>query len=102
MISVIDLQNWKPLKEIVTDGPGFFMRSHADSPYAWTDTFLGKKHDEILLIDKQTLKSPIACAPARARSPATSSSPATAATPRSASGTATARWWSTTRTAWRK
>ncbi len=102
VISVIDLQNWKPLKEIVTDGPGFFMRSHADSPYAWTDTFLGKKHDEILLIDKQTLKSPIACAPARARSPATSSSPATAATPCSASGTATARWWSTTRTAWRK
>lgn len=56
VISVIDLQNWKPLKEIVTDGPGFFMRSHADSPYAWTDTFLGKKHDEILLIDKQTLE----------------------------------------------
>lgn len=56
VISVIDLQNWKPLKEIATDGPGFFMRSHADSPYAWTDTFLGKKHDEILLIDKQTLE----------------------------------------------
>ncbi|MNO36259.1 Nitrite reductase precursor [compost metagenome] len=56
VISVIDLQDWKPIKEIPTDGPGFFMRSHADSPYAWTDTFLGKKNDEILLIDKQSLE----------------------------------------------
>ncbi|MBO3277923.1 nitrite reductase [Pseudomonas schmalbachii] len=56
VISVVDLQDWKPIKEITTDGPGFFMRSHADSPYAWTDTFLGKKNDEILLIDKQSLE----------------------------------------------
>lgn len=56
VISVIDLADWKPIKDIPTDGPGFFMRSHASSPYAWTDTFLGKKHDEILLIDKQTLE----------------------------------------------
>ncbi|MNZ76950.1 Cytochrome D1 heme domain protein [compost metagenome] len=56
VISVIDLQDWKPIREIPTDGPGFFMRSHADSPYAWADTFLGKKNDEILLIDKQSLE----------------------------------------------
>ncbi|SDO34473.1 nitrite reductase [Pseudomonas jinjuensis] len=56
VVSVIDLQDWKPIKEIETGGPGFFMRSHADSPYAWTDTFLGRKNDEILLIDKQSLE----------------------------------------------
>src|SRR5690606_31376008 len=41
LISVLDLHTWNVIKEIPTEGPGFFMRSHRNSPYAWTDVFFG-------------------------------------------------------------
>jgi len=56
LISVIDFKTWKLIKEIPTLGPGFFMRSHVNSRYAWTDVFFGPDNDAIHLIDKQTLK----------------------------------------------
>lgn len=56
LISVLDLDTWKLIKEIPTEGPGFFMRSHEHSPYAWTDVFFGPNNDAIHLIDKQTLE----------------------------------------------
>lgn len=56
LVSVIDLKTWKLIKEIPTLGPGFFMRSHANSAYAWTDVFFGPDNDAIHLIDKQTLE----------------------------------------------
>lgn len=56
LISVLDMQSWKLIEEIPTEGPGFFMRSHADSKYAWTDVFFGPNNDAIHLIDKQSLK----------------------------------------------
>lgn len=56
LISVLDLDTWKLIKEIPTEGPGFFMRSHENSPYAWTDVFFGPNNDAIHLIDKQTLE----------------------------------------------
>ncbi|CAK9889617.1 MULTISPECIES: cytochrome D1 domain-containing protein [Pseudomonas] len=56
LISVIDLKTWRLIKEIPTLGPGFFMRSHAKSAYAWTDVFFGPDNDAIHLIDKQTLE----------------------------------------------
>lgn len=55
-VSVIDMQNWKTIKHIKTDGPGFFMRSHENSPYAWVDVFFGPHRDEVHVIDKATLK----------------------------------------------
>jgi len=55
-ISVIDMQTWKLIKTIKTDGPGFFMRSHDNTPYVWADVFFGPHKDEIHVIDKQTLK----------------------------------------------
>ncbi len=56
-ISVIDTQDWTKIAEIVTAGPGFFMRSHENSRYIWTDSFLSPQHkDEIQIIDKQTLQ----------------------------------------------
>ncbi len=55
-ISIIDMQNWQLIKEIKTLGPGFFMRSHENSPYAWVDVFFGKNKDKVHIIDKQTLK----------------------------------------------
>ena len=55
-ISIIDMQNWKTTKHIKTDGPGFFMRSHPQSKYAWTDVFFGPNKDAVHIIDKQTLE----------------------------------------------
>lgn len=56
LISVLDMQDWSLIKEIPTEGPGFFMRSHENSKYAWTDVFFGPNNDAIHLIDKQTLE----------------------------------------------
>lgn len=42
-ISVIDMESWDTIKTIKTKGPGFFMRSHENTPYAWTDVFFGKR-----------------------------------------------------------
>jgi mono/diheme cytochrome c family protein/DNA-binding beta-propeller fold protein YncE len=56
LISVLDMQTWELIKEIPTEGPGFFMRSHENSKYAWSDVFFGPNNDAIHLIDKQTLQ----------------------------------------------
>lgn len=55
-VSVIDLETWETVATIETLGPGFFMRSHAASPYAWTDVFFGPHKDKVHVIDKQSLK----------------------------------------------
>jgi cytochrome c553 len=55
-ISVIDMKTWKVIKRIKTLGPGFFMRSHENSPYAWTDVFFGPNKEAVHVIDKQTLE----------------------------------------------
>jgi len=55
-VTVIDMQSWKVVKEIKTDGPGFFMRSHENSPYAWVDVFFGPNRDLMHVIDKRTLE----------------------------------------------
>jgi len=55
-VSVIDMQTWNTIKKIKTGGPGFFMRSHKNSPYAWVDVFFGPNHDQVHIIDKATLK----------------------------------------------
>jgi hypothetical protein len=54
-ISVLDMQDWSIVKVIDTPGPGFFMRSHENSPYAWTDGMLGKARDTLTIIDKASL-----------------------------------------------
>ncbi len=55
-ISIFDMANWKKIKTIKTLGPGFFMRSHANSPYAWVDVFFGKDKDAMHIIDKEKLE----------------------------------------------
>lgn len=55
-ISVIDMQTWKTIKKIDTLGPGFFLRSHEKTPYAWADVFFGPHKDSIHIIDKQKLE----------------------------------------------
>ena len=56
VISVIDMQSWQTVKTIETHGPGFFMRSHEASPYAWADSMMSKtRKDTLQVIDKRTL-----------------------------------------------
>ena len=54
-ITVIEMGSWKVIKRIATLGPGFFMRSHDASPYAWADVFFGKDRDAVHVIDKASL-----------------------------------------------
>ncbi len=54
-VSIIDMDNWTVVKTLDTLGPGFFMRSHDGSRYAWTDVFFGPNRDAMHVIDKETL-----------------------------------------------
>lgn len=56
MVTVIDVTDWKVIKKIETLGPGFFMRTHENTPYAWVDVFFGPHRDAVHIIDKATLE----------------------------------------------
>ena len=56
VVSVIDMATWRTVKRIETLGPGFFMRSHERSRYAWVDVFFGPHHDAVHVIDKSSLE----------------------------------------------
>lgn len=53
-VSVIDMTSWKTIKHIQTLGPGFFMRSHEKTPYAWVDVYFGPNKDAVHVIAKRT------------------------------------------------
>lgn len=55
-LTVIDMGSWKVVKRIPTLGPGFFMRSHDNSRYAWADVFFGPNRDAVHVIEKATLE----------------------------------------------
>ena len=55
-ITVIDMKTWKTVRNIKTLGPGFFMRSHENTPYAWTDSFFSPNKDALEIIDKRKLE----------------------------------------------
>jgi hypothetical protein len=55
-VSVIDMESWETIKHIETLGPGFFMRSHENTPYAWVDVFFGPNRDVMHVIDKRSLE----------------------------------------------
>jgi len=56
VVTVIDTQSWKPVKQIPTAGPGFFLRSHENTPYAWVDAMMSPRKDTLQIIDKRTLQ----------------------------------------------
>ncbi len=56
LVTIIDMSNWKTLKQISTNGSGFFMRSHENTPYAWVDAFNSPKRECLQVIDKQKLE----------------------------------------------
>ena len=56
-IDVIELDTWKSVGTIKTPGPGFFMRSHENTRFAWTDSMMSPSaKDTLSIIDKQTLE----------------------------------------------
>ncbi|MDT8345495.1 MAG: cytochrome D1 domain-containing protein [Thermohalobaculum sp.] len=55
-ISIIDMETWATVKRLETLGPGFFMRSHPNSRYAWADVFFGPHRDVMHVIDKERLE----------------------------------------------
>ena len=69
-ISIIDMTNWKTIKSIKTEGPGFFMRSHENSLYAWAGVFFGPNKDAVHIIDKKTLKIVKTLRPAKGKTAA--------------------------------
>jgi cytochrome c553 len=69
-VTVIDMKSWKTIKHIKTLGPGFFMRSHENSPYAWVDVFFGKNKDAVHVIDKKTLEIVKTLRPAKGKTAA--------------------------------
>jgi cytochrome c553/WD40 repeat protein len=56
LVSVIDVKDWKIVKQIPTPGPGFFMRSHEATPYAWVDSMMSPAKDTLTILDKRTLE----------------------------------------------
>lgn len=57
LVTVIDLDSYQNVKQIRTLGPGFFMRSHENSRYAFTDSMMSPQHKNTLqVIDKQSLE----------------------------------------------
>lgn len=56
VVSIVDLESFETLKRIETLGPGFFMRSHENSRYAWVDVFFGPHREAVHVIDKETLE----------------------------------------------
>jgi len=69
-VSVIDMQSWETIKRIPTLGPGFFMRSHENTPYAWVDVFFGPHKDKVHVIDKRTLEIVATLTPAKGKTAA--------------------------------
>jgi hypothetical protein len=57
VVSIVDMKQWKVIKRIDMSGPGFFMRSHENTPYAWADAMMSPANkDTMQIIDKRTLK----------------------------------------------
>ncbi|MEE9157541.1 MAG: cytochrome D1 domain-containing protein [Gammaproteobacteria bacterium] len=55
-VTIIDMNTWTTVARIETLGPGFFMRSHENTPYAWVDVFFGPHKDAVHVIDKSSLE----------------------------------------------
>jgi dihydro-heme d1 dehydrogenase len=57
LVTIVDLATWKTLKQVPTPGPGFFLRSHEASRYAWADSMMAAQgRDTLSVIDKQSLE----------------------------------------------
>ncbi|MDF3831765.1 cytochrome D1 domain-containing protein [Cupriavidus basilensis] len=69
-ISVIDMRTWQTVGNIETNGPGFFLRSHENTPYAWTDAMMSPRRDTLQVIDKESLQVVASVTPSPGRTAA--------------------------------
>jgi DNA-binding beta-propeller fold protein YncE/cytochrome c553 len=69
-VTIIDIKTWKTVAQIPTAGPGFFMRSHERTPYAWVDAFNSASKDVLQVIDKRSLAVVATLRPAPGRTAA--------------------------------
>lgn len=56
LITIIDMADWSTVKTLPTPGPGFFMRSHENTPYAWSDSMMSPAKNTLQVIDKRSLE----------------------------------------------
>jgi mono/diheme cytochrome c family protein len=56
VVTIIDTRDWKKVKDIPTLGPGFFMRSHENTRFAWVDAMMSPHKDTLQIIDKEKLE----------------------------------------------
>ena len=57
LVTVVDVATWKTVAQVPTAGPGFFLRSHETSRYAWVDSMMSPQgRDTLQVIDKQSLE----------------------------------------------
>jgi hypothetical protein len=57
VLSVVDIKDWKTIRQIPTLGPGFFLRSHEKSRYAFVDAMMSPQHkDTLQVLDKERLE----------------------------------------------
>jgi mono/diheme cytochrome c family protein/DNA-binding beta-propeller fold protein YncE len=57
VIDVVAMGSWKSVASIPVPGPGFFLRSHEKTPYAWTDSMMSATaKDTLSIIDKRSLQ----------------------------------------------
>lgn len=56
ILNVWDIETWKPVKQIKTEGPGLFVAGHPESKYVWTDVVFGANNDTIHVVDTETLE----------------------------------------------
>jgi hypothetical protein len=57
VVSVIDVADWKVVKQVRTLGAGFFLRSHENTRYVWVDSMIGPQgRDTLQVIDKDSLE----------------------------------------------
>lgn len=57
VVSVIDVADWKLVKQVRTLGAGFFLRSHENVRTVWVDSMIGPLgRDTLQVIDKDTLE----------------------------------------------
>ncbi|WP_312854317.1 cytochrome D1 domain-containing protein [Paludibacterium denitrificans] len=54
-VTFVDMDSWQVVKNINLPGPGFFLRSHENTPYAWADSMMSAHKDMLTIIDKRTM-----------------------------------------------
>ncbi len=57
VVTAVNTTDWTVRGKVTTKGPGFFLRSHEKTPYAWVDNFMSKDFKDVVqVIDKKSLK----------------------------------------------